>query len=105
MPVPSNDAPLINSVSISKRMMCGIPHVYTAPVYEYEAYAAYAENSSETSDTDEDENLSTWNALLELLTMPGSSPEIQQSLQDWEVCRVALSCHFSLDILYLSMGW
>ena len=60
-------------------------------------------NSSETSDTDEDENHSTWNALLEVLTMPGSSPATQQSLQDWEVCRVALSCHFALNILYLSM--
>ena len=84
---------LMNSVLISKRsMMCGIPHGYTTP-------AAYAENSSETRDTDEDENLNTWNALLKLLTMPGSSPVIQRSLQDWEVRRVALSCHFSLDIL------
>ena len=72
-------------------------------VFENVAYAAYADNSSETSGTDEDENLNTWNALLELLTMQGSSPAIQQSLQDREVCRVALSCHFSLDILYLSM--
>ena len=37
--------------------------------------------------------------------MPGSSPAAQQSLQDWEVCRVALSCHFALDILYMSMEW
>ena len=42
---------------------------------------------------DEEENLNTWNALLELLTMPGSSPAIQQNLQGWEVCRVAVSCH------------
>ena len=83
-------------------MMCGIPDVYVAPAYEY---VEYAENSSETSDTDEEENLDTWSALLEVLTMPGCSPAIQQGLQDWEVCRVALSCHFSLDILYLSMAW
>ena len=51
------------------------------------------------------ENLYTWSALMEVLTMPGSSPAIQQSLQDWEVCRVALSCHFALDILYLSIEW
>ena len=63
-------------------------------------YVEYAENSSHTSDTDEEENHNTWNALLEALTMPGSSPAIQQSLQDWEVCRLALSCHFALDILY-----
>ena len=94
MPVPSNDVRLINSVFISKRsMMCGIPYDYTAPVHEYVAYAAYADNSSETSGTYEEENLNTWNALLELLTMPGSSPAIQQCFQDWEVCIVALSCH------------
>ena len=58
-----------------------------------------------TSDTDEDENHNTWNALVEALTMPGSSPALQQSLQDWEVCRVALSCPFALDILYMSMAW
>ena len=90
MPVPSNDVRLINSVCISTRsMMSGTPSVYTALVYEYVAHAAYPENSSETSDTDEDEDLNTWNALLELLTMPGSSPALQQSMQDGEVCRVA----------------
>ena len=46
----------------------------------------------------------TWH-LLEELTMPCSSPAVQQSLQDWEVCRVALSRHFALDILYMSMEW
>ena len=80
---------------ISKHsMICGTPYVYMTLVDEYAAYAAFAGNSSETSDTDDDENLNTWNALLELLTMPGSCPAIQQSLHDWEVCRVALSCHF-----------
>ena len=55
MPVPSNDVGVINSAFISKRiMMCGIPYAYTAPVFEYEVFAAYAGNSSETSDTDED---------------------------------------------------
>ena len=106
MPVPSNDVRFINSVLVSKRgMMCGIPYDYTAPAHEYVANAAYAENNSETSGTDEGENLNTWNELLELSTMPGSSPAIQQCLHDWEVCRVALSCHFSLDILCLSMEW
>ena len=79
--------------------------MYVAPAYTYVEYAEYAQNSSDTSDTDDDENHNTWNALLEVLTMPGSSPAIQQSLQDWEVCRVALSCHFARDILYMSMKW
>ena len=77
------------------------PYVHTAPAYAHVEYAEYGENSSETSDTDEDENHNTWNSLLEVLTIPGSSQAIQQSLQDWEVCRVALSCHFALDILYM----
>ena len=38
--------------SQKRSMMCGIPDVYVAPAYEY---VEYAENSSETSDTDEDE--------------------------------------------------
>ena len=70
-----------------------------------EANEEYAENSSDAGDTDEDENHNRWNALLEALTIPGSSPAIQQSLQDWEVCWVVSSCHFALDILYMSMEW
>ena len=50
-------------------------------------------HKKKTGDADEDENLNTWNVVLELLTMPGSSPALQQSLQDGEVCRVAMSCH------------
>ena len=79
--------------SQKRSMMCGIAYAYTAHVHEYVAYAACAENSSETSDTAEDGNLNTWNAKLELLTMPRSSPAVQHSLQDGEVCRVAMSCH------------
>ena len=62
------------------------------------AYGEYVESSSV------EENHNTWNALLEAPTIPGSSPAMQQSLQDWEVCRVALSCHFALDILHMSIG-
>ena len=70
-----------------RSMMCGIPYVYMATAYENVEYTEYAENSSETSDTDEVEDLNSWNALLEALSMPCSSPAIQQSLQDLEVCR------------------
>ena len=83
-------------------MMCVPPYEYMVPAYEYEEYA---EKSSDTGDTEEEENHNTRNALLEALTMPGSSPAMQHSLQDWEVCRVALSCHFALDILHMSMEW
>ena len=84
--------------SSNSSTMCGLPHEYMVPPYEY---GDHVENSIETSDTNEDENHKTWNALLEVLTMPGCSPAIQQSLQDWEVRRVALSCLFALDILYM----
>ena len=45
-----------------------------------ECGTGYAENSSDTGDMEEEENHNAWNALLEALTMPGSSPAIQQSL-------------------------
>ena len=64
----------------NRSMMCGIPYDYTAPVHEYVTNAAFAENSSETSGTDDKEKLNTWNVLLELLAMLGSSPAIKQSL-------------------------
>ena len=80
-------------------MMCVPPSEYMAPPYEY------VESSSDTNDTEEEENHNTWNTLLEILTMPGSSPAIQQGLFDWELCRVALSCHFALDVLCMSMEW
>ena len=62
----------------------------------------YMASMSGTSDSEEEESHNTWNALLELLTMPGS---IQRSIFDWELCRVALSCHFALDVIYMSMEW
>ena len=37
---------------------------------------------------------------LHLFTLPGCSPALQQGLQDWELCRVGLSCHFALDFIY-----
>ena len=72
------------------------------PPYENEEYGV---GSSDTGGTEEEESHNTWNALLGAHTMPGSSPPKQHSLQDCEVCRMALSCHFVLDILYMSMEW
>ena len=45
---------------------------------------------SYTSDEERPDN--SENHLLELFAFPGSSP-------------VALSCHFALDVLFLSMDW
>ena len=63
----------------------------------------YMASSSGTSDSEEEEQHNTWNKLLELLTLPGSSPAIQRGVYDWELCRVALSCHFALDVICMSM--
>ena len=41
-----------------------------------------------------------WNEVLYLFTLVGCSPSVQQGLDDWELCRVALSCHFALDVIY-----
>ena len=55
--------------------MCVPPHKYMAPPNEY------VESSSDTSDSEEEEvNHNTWNMLLEILMMSGSSPAIQQGL-------------------------
>ena len=40
--------------------------------------------------------------MLELFTLQGSSPKIQQCLNDEELCRTALTCHFALDVVYMS---
>ena len=87
----------INSVFSQIAARCVSLHMRTWCLpCEYEEYGV------DTGDTEEEEEShNTWNALLEALTMPGSRPPIQQSLQDWEVCRMALSCHFALDILYI----
>ena len=62
-------------------MMCVPPCEYMAPPYEC------VESSSDTSDTEVEENHNTWNALLEVLTLPASSPATQQGLHDWEVIQ------------------
>ena len=89
MPDPIHQQRVLSNSS----MMCGPPYENIVLPYGYEEYA---ENSSDTVYTEEEENHN------EALTMPGPSPAIQQSLQDRKVCRVALSCHFALDILYMS---
>ena len=58
----------------------------------------YVECSSDTGTTEVEEYHNTWNALLEVLTMLGSISAIHQTMHDWELCRLALSCHFALDI-------
>ena len=68
--------------------MCGPPDAYMAPAYEPEEDV---ENGNNTDHAEEER-------------MPRASPVTQQSLQGWEVCRVAVSCSFALDILYSSVS-
>ena len=57
------------------------------------------EIESEISEDEEAQN-NIWNKMLELFTLQGSCPLLQYQLEDWEICRVALSCHFASDIIY-----
>ena len=61
--------------------MYGPSYAYMSP-----AYATRMNTWEDGNNTDHaekvEENHNTWNALLEALTMPGSSPVIQQSLKD-----------------------
>ena len=55
--------------------------MYMVLVPAYVEYTECADANNDTSDAVEDINYKTGNALLEVLTMPGSSPAIQRSLQ------------------------
>ena len=57
------------------------------------------EIESEISEDEEAQN-SIRNKMLELSTLQGSCPMLQYQSEDWEICRVASSCHFELDIIY-----
>ena len=48
----------------------------------------------------EEEQHNAWNHLLELFTLQGSSPKIQQSLKEEELCKTALTCSFALDVIW-----
>ena len=56
----------------------------------------------ENSSDEYEEEHNTWNRGLAL---QGSSPRIQQCLKEEEVYKTALTCHFALDVIYISMGW
>ena len=57
------------------------------------------ENESGSSD-DAGARHNIWNEVLHLFTLLGCSPALQQGLEDWELCQVALSRRFALDIIY-----
>ena len=63
-----------------------------------------SEDDSENNGSGETQH-NVWNHVLDLLTLQGNSPSIQWCLQEEEQCRTALTCHFGLDIIYMSMEW
>ena len=75
------------SVGMSNSSMCDIPP-----------------HDGSVSGSSEEEQHNVWNQILELFTLQGSSPVPQRCRQE-EVCRVAVSCHFALDSIYMSMEW
>ena len=52
---------------------------------------------SETSEDDQADNVS--NEALNVIGLHGSGEKISRYLQDWEVAKVALSCHKAMDML------
>ena len=54
---------------------------------------------SEMSD-DEEAQYNLWHKNAGTLHIPGSCPALPFDLEDWEICRVDLSCHFALDVIF-----
>ena len=80
-------------------MMCFPAHQCMAPPHEYMA------SSSDTRDSEEEENHNTWNMLLDLLTLPGSSPEIQQGLTRLGVMQGGIVMPLRVGRYIWSMEW
>ena len=59
----------------------------------------------EDSSDEYEEEHNTWNRGLGLFTLQGSSPRKQQCLKVEEVCKTALTCHFAVDVIYVSVEW
>ena len=55
-------------------------------------------------DESEEEQYNAWNHLLKLFTFQGRSPKIHQFLKEEELCKTALTYHFAIDVIYMSMG-
>ena len=54
-------------------------------------------DESEASEDDQTDNVS--NEALYVIGLHGSADKVSDYLQDWEVAKVALSCHIALDML------
>ena len=61
-----------------------------------------ASHSSDGSDEEDSEQPNMWNVMLEFFTLWEISPRLQQALEDWEMCRVALTVPFCAGRLLIS---
>ena len=59
--------------------------------------------SEESEDEETQHNI--WNTMLQVFILQESSPILQDDLEDWEICRVGLSCRFALDVTYAITAW
>ena len=51
-------------------------------------------------DGSEERHDSTKNPLLEMCMLPGCSPALQQWMREEEICLVAVSCQFALNVIF-----
>ena len=63
-----------------------------------EEYSGWSEKGSSVSSSSSDEN-NVGNGALFVIGLHGSGDTIALFLQEWEVAKVALSCHMALDML------
>ena len=78
--------------------LCGFCCVRCAFLRQTPSCEMCASYSSDGSDEEDSEQSNMWNVVLKLFTLWEISPRLQQGLEDWEMCRVALTCHFALDV-------
>ena len=71
-----------------------------SPMWESEGEAWYEEKSASSSDSRED---NVCNDALHVIGLSGLGDKVSHFLEDWELARVALSCHIALDTLCQGM--
>ena len=66
-------------------------------MWESEGEAWYEDESVSSSDSRED---NVCNDALHVIGLYGPDDKVSLFLKDWQLARVALSCHVALDMLY-----
>ena len=70
------------------------------PMWESEG-EAWSENESVSSSDSRENNVS--NGALHVIGLYGPGDKVSLFLKDWELARVALSCHIALDMMCLEL--